>query len=81
MPTFYLLDEAEKNTVFKMREGIKSMTLEDYEKILERADVMYWAWLKEPRAEVFMPQDRLSYWVAFAAFEYALEQLGVKPHQ
>ena len=81
MPTFYLLNEAEKNTVFKMREGIKSLTIEDIKKINERADVMYWAWIRKPRAEVYMPQDRLDYWVAVASFEYTLEQLGIKPQQ
>lgn len=78
---FYMLDDAEKHTVSKMREGIKPLTLEDHEKILERAEVMFRAWARRARGQVVMPQDGLDYWVAIAAFEYALEQLGIKPHQ
>ena len=81
MPTFYLLDEVEKNTVFKMREGIKPLTLEDHEKILERAEAMFRTWARGPRGQVVMPQDGLDYWVAIATYEYTLEQLGIKPYQ
>ncbi len=81
MPTYYLLDEAEKNTVFKIREGIKPLTPEDHEKILVRAEVMFRRWSRGIRGQVVMPQDGLDYWVAVATYEYTLERLGINPNQ
>jgi hypothetical protein len=73
MPTYYLLNEDEKNVVLKMREGIKPLTHEDYETIFIEA--LYNQWKSSGRDE---PQNSLSYWMAVATRQYVLHQLGIK---
>jgi hypothetical protein len=78
MPTYYLLDENEKNVVFKMREGIQPLTPEDHEKLYEEAYMLFNQWQRRIRGQVVMPQDGLDYWMAVATRQYILQQLGIK---
>jgi hypothetical protein len=78
MPTYYLLDENEKNVVFKMREGIQPLTPEDHEKLYEEAYMLFNQWQRRIRGQVVMPQDGLDYWVAVATRQHVLQQLGIK---
>lgn len=78
MPMYYLLDKSEKETIAALRLGIKPLTQEDHEKILEKAESMYMKWQRGVRGQVIMPQDGLDYWVAVATYEYTLDRLGIK---
>jgi hypothetical protein len=79
MPTYYLLDEAEKNTVFKIREGLKHLTEYDYDKIFKKANNLFREWSQPSvRGQMLMPQDCLDYWIMVATYEYTLERLGIK---
>lgn len=77
MPTYYLLDKSEKTTVDVIRQGVKPLTPEEHEKILEKACTMYTKWQRGVRGQVIMPQDGLEYWVAVATYEYTLDRLGI----
>lgn len=81
MPTYSLLDKSEKATINIIRQGVKPLTPEDHEKILEKAYTMYTKWQRGVRGQVIMPQDGLDYWVAVATYEYTLDRLGIKIDQ
>ena len=81
MPTYYLLDKSEKTTIDVIRQGVKPLTPEEHEKILEKAETLYRNWRRGVRGQLVMPQDGLDYWIAVAAYEYALDRLGIKIDQ
>lgn len=81
MPTYSLLDKSEKAIINIIRQGVKPLTPEDHEKILEKAETLYRDWRCGVRGQLIMPQDGLDYWIAVATYEYALDRLGIKIDQ
>lgn len=79
MPTYYLLNENEKNVVLKMREGFKPLTEYDYDKIFKKANTLFREWqVPSVRGQMLMPQDCLDYWIMVATYEYTVKQLGIE---